>query len=249
MHPKIDYLVYSSHKSATQTITASLRKSGLRAIHCHFLNNIELDQTNFREWLTSDDWKSRGSRLKLISVFREPIDRHISSFFQGYGTRPIRLGEVKDETETLIYRKSLEHLQDQLVAELETRSLIGYRESVDAICDDLELTPGELKFDASHLSTLNSTPHADLHLCRFDHIVQCIAPTLSRITGRPVEQLDANVSESKWYAEKYRRFKETLRLPGRLIRDIYDEKAELLSLFYPRLEKETLNLVLRRYSD
>lgn len=84
----LDFLVFSSHKTGTQTIRNSLRASGYSATHCHQVSHLGLCDDDLEGYL--DAYFARHSKpLDVITLFREPIDRHISSFFQGYGSRPL----------------------------------------------------------------------------------------------------------------------------------------------------------------
>ena len=41
---KIDFLVYSSHKTSTQTMIKSLSKSNYKTFHIHHLENLKLQK-------------------------------------------------------------------------------------------------------------------------------------------------------------------------------------------------------------
>ena len=58
----LDFLVFSSHKTGTQTIRNSLRASGYRAVHCHQASHLEL----------GDD--GRGVIGRVFARHREPLD-------------------------------------------------------------------------------------------------------------------------------------------------------------------------------
>ena len=125
----LDYLVYSSHKSGTQTLVHTLKRSGFRCKHCHYLPNIDLKSGDFTGYLESYFQRNK-KKLDVITVFREPMERHISSFFQGYGSRPLRLKEVENELETIIYKYTINQLQEKYIKELRSQSLIGFTESM-----------------------------------------------------------------------------------------------------------------------
>ncbi len=98
---KLDYLIFSSHKTGTQTLTRTLISNGLKCKHCHNLKQIGLQEGLFQSYLERYQ-KQNNKKLKVITVFRDPIERHISSFFHFYGTRPLRLKELKNESETIL---------------------------------------------------------------------------------------------------------------------------------------------------
>ena len=45
---KLDYLIYSSHKTSTQSLLRSLRNNFFRVLHCHLLNDLSLFLKNFK---------------------------------------------------------------------------------------------------------------------------------------------------------------------------------------------------------
>ncbi len=53
----LDFLVFSSHKTATQTLVGIFNKNKYKAIHCHILNNFPLffdnppTEETFRQYL------------------------------------------------------------------------------------------------------------------------------------------------------------------------------------------------------
>ena len=84
----IDYLVFSSHKTATQSVKKSLNKNGFSCKHCHHPNNIGLELSDLPKFARRYR-KRHGRKLQVLSIFREPISRHISSFFQTHGWKPL----------------------------------------------------------------------------------------------------------------------------------------------------------------
>ena len=77
----IECLIFSSHKTATQTITYSLNQSGTPSLHAHILENIGMVEGQFNEFIKRYR-ASKSRRIKIISVFRDPLERLISSFFE-----------------------------------------------------------------------------------------------------------------------------------------------------------------------
>ncbi len=49
----VDYLVYSCHKTATQSLVATLHSNGFVSAHYHYLYNIGLKSGDFRGYLKS----------------------------------------------------------------------------------------------------------------------------------------------------------------------------------------------------
>jgi len=233
---EIDYLVFSSYKSATQTISHSLRSNGIPARHCHSLENrnVAISPGNLAEFLV--DYRSQNDRpLNIVTVFREPLQRYISAFFQWHGQGVIRNKLLGDMTDTIIYRKSTEELQEIFLKEVADGILIGQEESIDLICKELGLSIDQLNYrEASHLGILE-LPDCRLFSLRFDQLFEAnrFESILSQITGRPFSMRQWNIGATKWYADRYADFKATLVIPETLIREIYHSKQAILDHFYP----------------
>ena len=227
----IDYLVFSSHKTATQTLRRTLNYTGLECINIHHLPDIGLRGGDFQGYL--DEYLAHNrKKLNVCSVFREPMERHISSFFQGYGTRPIRLKEVSNEFETIIYKYTIKQLQDKFIQELDDKSLIGIRESLHEICNELHISVEKLNYNSKIGYGFHETENIRLYIFRFDFLINNIENLLSDITGKKIIKQNANMGSSKWYKDIYSEFKASLVVPHHTIMDIYESKRDLINLFY-----------------
>lgn len=244
----LDYLVYSSHKTATQTLVRTLTTHGLTTRHCHQLNDRGLQPGDFTHLLNR--YYQRHKRpLNVISVFREPITRHISSFFQGYGTRPLRLQEVQSENETIIFKHTISQLQTQFIEELGSGSLIGYEESIHEICIELGINTHELAYDKIKQYGLYETENLRLHIYRFDHLINNFEATLSKLTGKNITQYNDNISHLKWYKDKYQEFKQSLKLPKMAVNQTYKHKRHLIELMYSESYEDLLNRTTFKYKN
>ena len=237
----LDFLVFSSHKTGTQTIRNSLRASGYRAVHCHQVNQLGLGDGDLKGYL--DAYFTRHSKpLDVITLFREPIDRHISSFFQGYGSRPLNEKEVADKTETLIYKLTVDKLREQFIAELEDRSLIGFSESIHEIAAELRLNFREAMTTPERGIRVMQAPKVRVFLSRFEQFFQNLRASLKRVAGNEITVENSNQANAKWYREKYRDFRRGLKLPHAVIEGTYLQKRDLIELFY----EEPFDAVLHR---
>ncbi len=226
----LDFLVFSSHKTGTQTIRNSLRASGYSAAHCHHVRHLALGDDDLSGYL--DAYFARHSKpLDIITLFREPIDRHVSSFFQGYGSRPLNEKEVADKTETLIYRLTVDELREQFIAELEAKTLIGYSESIHEIAAALHLNFSDAMTIPDSHTRVMQLPTARIFLSRFEPFFQKFEASLSRIMGDEITVKNSNQAEAKWYYEKYLDFRRGLRLPRDVIEETYLSKRDLIELF------------------
>jgi hypothetical protein len=244
----IDYLIYSSHKTATQTLVNTFNSNNFNSKHCHYLANIGIKQGSFQKY-TEDYLQKNGTRINIISVFREPMERHISSFFQGYGTRPIQLKEVESEIDTIIYKYSIEQLQNKFISELSDKSLIGIHESIHGITRELQLNMENLNYNEENRSGLKEASNFALYFIRFDHLISDFEGIISNITGGKIVQKNSNMSNSKWYRDIYLEFKESLVVPAATVSSVYHSKSDLINLFYPRGFESTLNKALLKYAN
>lgn len=244
----LEYLVYSSHKTGTQTLVSTLNNSGLRCRHCHFVGNIGLKKGDFRSYLKSY-LKENNKKLDVITVFREPMERHISSFFQGYGTRPFRLKEVESEVETIIYKYTIEQLQEKFILELKARSLIGFPESIHQICKELRINTNDLAYNNDSQFGLFETQHIRLHLFRFDTLFNNLDSLLAEVTQRNIVIKTSNMSGQKWYRDIYSEFKESLVIPHHIVSEVYSFKHDLIDIFYSHNYELALNQALIDYGN
>jgi hypothetical protein len=242
----LDYLVFSSHKTGTQTLTHTLNNSGFKCRHCHFLSNIDLKSGDFRSYL-EHYLRKNHKKLNVITVFREPMERHTSSFFQGYGTRPLNLKEVENEFETIIYKHTIKQLQEKYITELRSQSLIGFPESIHAICQELQIDVNDLTYNNKTQFGIFETEYIRLFLFRFDILFNNFAHLLTEITNKNIVQKNANVSADKWYRDIYSEFKESLVISHDYISEVYALKKDLINIFYSGGYESTLEQALTKY--
>jgi hypothetical protein len=240
---QLDYLIFSSHKSGTQTLVHSLNSSGLKSRHCHLLENIEIEKGQFKSFVRAYN-KLNSKKLNIISVFRNPLERHISSFFQWYGTRPLQRKELQHESETMIFIKSVPELQRQFIDELQNDELHGKEESIEVLCGELNINPRKLPFDPDKKMGVYESKKIRIYLLRFDLLFNDFEETISQITGRTINQVNQNMGIEKWYADKYLEFKKTLHVPDDIMRHVFEKRRKLINVFYPgEFDKLVLNAI------
>lgn len=227
----LDYLVYSSHKTATQTLVNTLTQNGYNCRHCHFLRDIGMSPNSFVSFL--DDYFIKHQRqLEVITTFRDPIERHVSSFFQWYGSKPVRDEDVESEFDTIIYKNEIHDLQSQFIDEINNVSLIGQQESIDELCKELGIGVVDLSFDFNKQYGIYETEKIKIYIFRFDLLVTKLVGLLSLITDHDIELYNSNLGNAKWYHEIYSEFKKTLKIPRDTIDTIYSPRKDLVELFY-----------------
>ena len=248
----LEFLVYSAHKTGTQTLVHTFRNNGFACAHCHRLSNLsppltpELLPQFLREYR-----HRRGRGLRIVSVFREPIDRHISSFFQWHGEGALRRQPGAAPADSLLARCPVPDLQRRFAEDLERGAPVGALESIRELCGALAIPLERLHYDPLRHQGISELPDCTLHLFRFDSLLQegRIGELLSPLVGRPIQPRAANLSTVKWYFPILQEFRTTLRLPAALIHRIHAEKSDLLRLMYGEQADALLAHTLCRYGD
>ncbi len=244
----IDYLIFSSHKTATQTLVGTFNSNGFNSRHCHTLKKSIKMEGHFQDYLNAYLMKNKR-KLTVISSFREPIERHMSSFFQCYGTKAIRNKEVKDKFETILYRYSIEELCEQFIHELNNKSCSGMmNESIMDIIKELNINLNDLNYDKKNKFGLYENNIIKLYIFDFKFITQNMSNILTNITNKEIIVKNSNTSEDKWYKEIYHEFKKTLVIPSQTIVDVYSYKSDLIKLFNEDDYDTILNNALKKYS-
>ncbi|MEB3229935.1 MAG: hypothetical protein VKJ64_02925 [Leptolyngbyaceae bacterium] len=188
-------------------------------------------------------------KLDIITVFREPLERCISSFFQTYGDDVVTYGWEKDITSTIIYRNSIEELQARFIRELDNQKLQGGFESIDEICDELQLKIVDLNYDLDKQHGLVELNFCRLFILRFDSLIyeNFLEYVLSEITGQSIVQENANTSSSKWYRDIFKEFKASIKIPQELVLRAYESRKEIINILYPGEYHSLLTKALKKY--
>lgn len=244
----LDYLVFSSHKTATQTLVNTLSENNYNCMHCHVLNNIGLKEGAFEAY-TIEYFLKHNKKINIISVFREPIERHISSFFQWYGTKPLRDKDVDSEYDTIIYKKTVKELHNQLIDEINKQALVGEEESIEEICRELKIDIGDLNYNYEKDYSLYENDSVRLFLFRFDILIKNLDSLLTQITGKKILQHDSNKSDDKWYRDIYSEFRESINIPHETISKVYYSRRDLIEIFYNNDYESVLYKAYSKYGN
>jgi hypothetical protein len=242
----IDFLVFSSHKTATQTVRRSLENAGRRVRHCHTLDHPDspVAPGRLQEFAAASP---ASGRLQVISVFREPVGRLVSSMFQWHGAGVLRTGQAATREDTLVHRLSAEELRDYFVREYADGW--GGAEAIPELAGEFGVGIGALRFDADRGIGSTSLDACDIHLMRFDQLVRNPAALLGTIVGAPIVVRAANLTDRAWYAATYRDFLERLVLPRALVERLYEERRELVDLFHPEGFDVVVHAAVARYCN
>jgi len=216
----LDFLIYSSHKTATQSLKKIL-SSTFNINHIHTLlnlkgkayqkirNHVEVTKDNFIQGLVNYKHINH-KKLKIITSVRNPKDRLISSFFQSYHDDEIHyLG--KNKNETTINTKNEKELIILYKNGLINKTLPGFRESIHEM---------SWVFDTNIIKHLEKKEHHyyfdhdlfELYVLDFNQLIIPHANIyLNHIFNINTKQHDGdNLSIKKSYYHKYKNMKNTI---------------------------------------
>lgn len=242
----IDYLVYSSHKTATQSVVASLKShNGHKStFFCHRIDDPSLmmlfDQVVTTklfiidlQLLVDSIYASTHRKLQIISIYREPGNRLISSFFQSRGNDDIKYeGKLKHDTVIYKLRHQPHALQNHFNKLLLNDLLEGYYESMNIIFNDLNIQHNSLTYNPEKMVIKITDKKYDLFLIRFDILISRFKQVLSHICGKNINICSVNLSEEKWYADIHKLFKQDYQFPKEVEEKIRRDKLPLHKIFY-----------------
>ena len=222
----LDFLVYSSHKTATQSLLSILSANKYRVIHCHTIINFQLYQkelknksqlelnTIFIESLIKYKLKNK-KKIKILSVIRNPIERLKSSFFQTYHTDEISYNKKK-ENNTTISINNISDLIHMYNNKIQTQTLPYYSESLDELA---------FIFDIDIISKLVKRETYNNKYYYFEHdLFELFVIDFTMVIG--VDNLvyinkclginlhinkTANLTQNKSYCKKYKEFKNNIK--------------------------------------
>jgi hypothetical protein len=249
---EVEFLVFSSHKTMTQTILSTLNSNAIQSVHCHNLTDepVQFLEGEFCEFLLNYQ-KRHNKNLQIISVFRDPMDRFFSSFFQAlsvdvYGwteqSVEVRLENPRD---SVLFKES----PDEIGRRFQTYccKYDGFGESIAVICNQLDVSVGMLNFSENKQIGINDLGCCRLFLFRFDLLQGSIKKSLEAITGIQLNVNLSNTTEHKWYNQKYAEFKQEYKVPSSIIEKIYSSRKTLIELFYPGEYDNILRDKLHKY--
>ena len=231
---KIDVNVFSSHKTMTQTLINTFRSNGIKARHCHLTQDIGIEHGEYNEYIERY-FHFNENKLKVVSVFRDPLDRMVSSFFQSlsrdvYGRTENERKELVDIKESVLFTESMDRIIDRFCTYSET--IDGFGESLHIICNELNMKINEFFFDETIGFGHNPHQWCDIYFFRFDILKDNIPSYIKKILNVYVNVKMANISKEKWYFNHYKEFSENLKIPRNIIENIYYRRQDIMNVFY-----------------
>lgn len=131
----LDYIVYSSHKTATQSVKGILQSNDYNVVHCHTIHQLNYRQTEANTYQSFIDSLNNyklvnNKKIKIISIIRDPKQRCISSFFQSYHNDEMMFCN-KQNTQTTISTNEIDSLLLIYQEDIINNTLKGGNESLD----------------------------------------------------------------------------------------------------------------------
>jgi hypothetical protein len=206
---KLDYLVYSSHKTSTQSMLKILRKNKFNSIHCHLIKdlkyhypNINVNEDIFIESLKNYK-KENKKKIKIISIIREPTKRLISSFFQSYHTDEL-LFMKKQNKNTTISINNIENLLIKYEDLIKNNTLPGQNESLDQLSKMFNIDIIKNLINKKDYYYFNHELF-ELYVLDFNKLItsESLLYINKCLNINCIDNDEANISKNKSYFEKY----------------------------------------------
>jgi len=211
----LDFLVYSSHKTSTQSLLAIFNKNNYKAKHCHSLDNLKLNLVNpptketFVQYLIN--YKNiKNKKLKIITCIRNPINRLLSSFFQSFSTDEIYFNNISEEN-TTISIKNEDELYIMYEEIITYSTLPGSMESLDELSIILDINILERLENKKGYYYLDNNLF-ELYVLDFNCIIdKNVLNYLNNILTLDLKIVYSNnLSENKHYYNKYQNIKKKI---------------------------------------
>jgi hypothetical protein len=233
-HLKSPILIYQMGKVGSLTLLASLRKLQLPVpvMHCHVLNNLEAIEEHFRgarenhagpvkaiangrkvlEELAGNPKK----KWDVITLVRDPIARNISHFFH-------IITEIIPDIEERRQNGTI-RLEELVRVFLETEEA----SMVPRIWFDEQMKPVfgvdvfETPFPHDQGYQIIKKGRFRLLIIRLEDLNACVGLAIRHyLRVKEMAIINVNVAENKGYADLYREFLRTVRLPDEYVNAVY----------------------------
>lgn len=214
----LDFLIYSSHKTSTQSLISTLNANNYKAIHCHTIKGLKsplkldhnVQKKEFIQYLLNYKIKN-NKKIKILSCIRNPKDRLISSFFQSFHTDQIHFRNIKKNDTTIIV-KSEDELITMYEELIKKKGLPGNLESLDELSTIYNINVLELLKKKEDYYYLDHNLF-ELYVLDFNCIINNTISLkyLNNILNIDLKTLKTtNLSSDKIYYNKYNNIKKKL---------------------------------------
>jgi hypothetical protein len=198
----LDFLIYSSHKTSTQTLVNTFKTNNYNAAHCH--TTMDENNENNENYFISklNEYKLiNNKKLKIISVIRNPCHRLISSFFQSKHDDEIMFLQISPD-KTTVNTNDIDKLCDIYCGMIENNN--ANRESIDELSTILNINIIEnlekkehyyyYNHDLFELFVLDFNRTVDYHYLEYLNTIFTIH------LNKPIK---VNLTKNKIYYSKY----------------------------------------------
>lgn len=213
-------LVWQMSKVGSTTIQKTLKRAGVGALHVHFIDP--------QSWSDATGWyRSHGEtlprhfyigrllrwwlrhtqhRVKVVTLMRDPIARHVSGMFQSHHVAGFPVGDASDALDTL---------RAQFVeGRPEKYAFTWFDREIKAVLGiDIYAHP----FDREAGYTRITTPRADILVMTTERLSELIPTVLSDFVGESLRVHNARRRRDKMYAC----VKSNFTLPDKVVQRVY----------------------------
>lgn len=237
---KYDYFVFSSHKTATQTLLATFKINGYGSLHIHtILNfNVVLKLNHAEDELIEYFMKGlveykdkKNKKLKIITVIRNPFDRLISSFFQqNYDDMVYQ--HKQNPKNTIIMKHNINDLKTHFYDQMITDKNNLYNESILEINKlfNVDVFNNMVKKDKSYYYNHDLF---ELYILDFNEIISSHSLMyLNNVLDICIDKMgSSNETSKKIYYNKFKKFKKIVMDDKYYIDYVLDKYDNISNVF------------------
>ncbi|MEY8214076.1 MAG: putative capsular polysaccharide synthesis family protein [Colwellia sp.] len=243
-------IIYTVGKVGSSTIANTLRERGVQEVQPHSLwysniggyfvtpkasklrkfRNISKTITiRFKTKAFLLKIRLFGPKVKIITLYRDPVARNISAFFEQFHHLSERSVVEYDITELIdMFWEYTNHSAPIDWFDLELKRVMG----VDIYQHDFDKSLGFLQFEYDKYKVL---------VIQMEKLSKLSGEIANFVTLPSFQVSSTNRSDKKVYAEVYRQFKKEISFPRSYLDKMYDTKAvkyfytnEMISEFYEK---------------
>lgn len=199
---KKDFFVYSTHKTATQSL-----KTMFNSNHIHCLKNNNYTKDCFLENVKEYN-KINNKQFKILTTLRIPSERVISSYFQEKYNKEIRELGIESK-ETTVMKNTIDYLVNDVKSYIQHKNYPG--ESLYEIMSVFDFNFGDIYVDKVKHYGFYENDLIKLYILDFESIIgNDKIMYLENIFGIKLPDESKNLSENKPYYEKYQKVKKII---------------------------------------
>lgn len=220
----IDILIYSGGKTASSTFSHSFKNITSSVFHTHgdYFTKTQLNSDLTIKGIIN---AKRNKKLLIISCYREPISRHLSTIFEAgiffFGLTNI--DEINDLNNDIIRDKFIEFLNEGTMNYHPHSEYFVLNEYIDIL---------EYPFNREQGFQIYETTLFKWIYFRFDKLKNAEQIIRDNTEYKNFKLLNNNTSSEKEYSDKYQKFKKNVQLPNELLDLCFERDLKNLQYFY-----------------